>query len=97
MKLKPVEELAREVGLNEIIDYCFSDELIEKHLKNFRKACYADLLSQLEIEAYLRTNGTGSPVVSAEFLKDKPEFKQDFEHPLYNLNPLKELLDDPAY
>ena len=44
--------------------------------------------------AWLRTSGTGSPVVTEELLIDKPELRFEFGTPLYTTPPQRKPLTD---
>ena len=49
-----------------------------------------------EAVAYLRSSGSGTPVVTARFLFDRPEFRNEFETPLFTHPPQPQSVKDAA-
>lgn len=61
-----------------------ADQMHEYALANLQAAKPAE--GSLPVVAWLRTSGTGSPVLTAEFLKSFPSHKHCFERPLVELS-----------
>ena len=86
--------MTKDEALQMCLEYIETDAHERKYVRHAIKAA---LEAKDEPVAWMRTSGTGSPVVTEALLIEMPEMRWNFQQPLYTTSPQRKPLTEEKF